>query len=44
MWQSRVEIKLHSVAYFNRITVFAKGEVHTWCVNMSGIHEFTLRV
>ena len=41
MWQSRVEIELHSVAHFDHITVFANGGAHMHCVNVSSIHEFT---
>ena len=44
MWQSRVEVELYSVVYFDHITVFAKGGAHMHCVNVSSIHEFTQRI
>ena len=49
MWQSGVEIKHYSVAYFDCITAFevlqrrtsVKGGAHMRCVNVAGIDEFT---
>ena len=46
-WQSQVEIKHFSVAYFKCITTFkvqyhrlsVKGRTHTCCIDMSGIHS-----
>ena len=52
MWQSRVEIKHYSIAYFDRIAGFealyrrtsVKGGAHMRCVNVASIDEFTQRV
>ena len=49
MWQSQVEIKHYSIAYFDHVTVLqvlkcktsVKGGAHTCCVNVVSIHEFT---
>ena len=52
MWQSWVEIKHYSVAYFDRVTAFkvlqpgtsVKGGAHMHYVDLSGIHASSLRV
>ena len=52
MWQSRVEIEDHSVAYFNHITAFKapycwtsiKGGAHTHFVGLLHIHASTKHV
>ena len=48
MWESRVEIKHYSVAYFDHVTVLqvlkcrtlVKGGAHMCCVNVVSIYEF----
>ena len=52
LWQSQVETKHYSIAYFDRDTAFevlqrrtsVKGGANTLCVNVSSIHEFMQRV
>ena len=52
MWQSQVEIKDYSVAYFDHVTAFValyrsisvKGGAHTRYVELSGIDAALLRV
>ena len=52
MWQSRVEIKGYSVAYFDRIAAFkapyrstsVKGGAHMRSVDLLVIHASTKRV
>ena len=49
VWQSQVEIKHYSVAYFDHITALqmlkcrtlAKGGARICCINVVSIHEFT---
>ena len=49
VWQSRVEIKHYSIAYFDHVTALqvlkhrssVKGGVCTCCVNVVSIIEFT---
>ena len=49
VWQSWVEIKHYSVAYFDHVTALqvlkrrtlVKGRAHMCCVNVVSIHEFT---
>ena len=48
VWQSRVEIKHYSVAYFDHVTILqvlkhrtlVKGKARMWCVNVVSIYEF----
>ena len=41
MWQSRVEIKYYSVAYFDRITAFKAP--YRWISVKGGAHNYALR-